>query len=119
MYNEFQQSYINSYEHKWLEKCHLQFRSKHYRRYVDEIFLMFESRDHIKKFLKYINSSHLNIQFTREEESNNKISFLDMSVTRINNKFTSLYRKKTSSDVYLNFNNFLPMDYRKGLIHTL
>ena len=108
------------YEHKWLEKCPLQFRPKYYRRYIDDIFLMFESRDHVKKFFKYMNSRHPNIQFTCEEESNNKISFLDISVTRINNKLiTSLYRKKTFSGVYLNFNSFLPMDYKKGLIHTL
>ena len=57
---------------------------------------------------------------TCEEESNNKISFLDICVTRMNNKLTtSLYRKKTFSGVYLNFNSFLPMDYKKGLIHTL
>ena len=109
-----------NYEHKWLEKCPLQFQPKYYCRYVDDIFLMFESRDHVKKFLKYMNSRHPNIQFTCEEESNNKISFLDISVTRINNKLTtSLYRKKTFSGVYLNFNSFLPMDYKKGLIHTL
>ena len=108
------------YEHKWLEKCPLQFRPKYYRRYVDDIFLMFESRDHVKKFYKYMNSRHLNFQFTCEEESNNKISFLDISVTRINNKLTtSLCGKKTFSGVYLNFNSFLPMDYKKGLIHTL
>ena len=81
---------------------------------------MFESRDHVKKFFKYMNSRHPNIQFTCEVESNNKIYFLDISVTRINNKLTtSLYCKKTFSGVYLNFNSFLPMDYKKGLIHTL
>ena len=85
------------YEHKWLEKWPLQFRPKYYRRYVDDIFLMFESRDLVKKFLKYMNSRHPNIQFTCEEESKNKISFLDISVTRINNKLTtSFYRKKPS-----------------------
>ena len=94
------------YELKWLEKCPLQFRRKYYRRYVDDIFLMFESRDHVKKFFKYMNSRHPNIQFTCEVESNNKISFLDISVT-------SLYGKKTFSGVYLNFNSFLPMDYKK------
>ena len=94
------------YEHKWLEKCPLQFRPKYYRRYVDDIFLMFGSRDHVKKFFKYMNSPHPNIQFTCEVESNNKISFLDISVT-------SLYGKKTFSGVYLNFNSFLPMDYKK------
>ena len=58
------------YEHKWLEKFPLQFRRKYYRRYVQKIFLMFESRDHVKKFVKYMNSHHPNIQFTCEEESN-------------------------------------------------
>ena len=51
-----------------------------------------------------MNSRHLSIQFTCEEESNNKLT-------------TSLYRKKTFSGVYLN--SFLSMHYKKGLIHTL
>ena len=32
------------HEHKWLDNCPLQFRPKYYRRYVDDIFLMFESK---------------------------------------------------------------------------
>ena len=56
---------------------------------VDDIFLMFESRDHVKKLPIYMNSHHPNIQFTCEEESNNKISFLDRSITKINNKLTT------------------------------
>ena len=68
------------YEHIWLEKCPLQFQPKYYRRYVNDIFLMFESSDHIKEFFRYMNSRHPNIRFTCEEESNNEISFLDISV---------------------------------------
>ena len=80
---------------------------------------MFELKDLVKKFLKYMNSRHRNIQFTCEEESNNKVSFLDISITRSNNKLvTSLYRKKTFSGVYLNYNIFLPTNYKKGLIDT-
>ena len=67
----FANLFLVYYEHTWLEKCPLQFRPKYYRRYFDDIFLMFESRDHIKKFLKYMNSRHPNIHFTCEEESNN------------------------------------------------
>ena len=62
------------YEHKWLEKCSLQFRPKYYRRYVDDIFVMFESRDHLKKFLKYINSRHPNINLLAKK--NTIIKFL-------------------------------------------
>ena len=108
------------YEHKWLGKCHLQVRPKYYRRYVDDIFLIIDRRDHVKEFLKYIDLRHPNIQFTCKKESKNKISFLETFATRINNKLTtSLYCQETFSGVYLNFNSFLPMDYIKGLIHTL
>ena len=49
-----------------------------------------------------------------------KVFFLDISVTRVNNKLsTSLHRKKTFRSVYFNFNSFLPMDCKKGLIHNL
>ena len=89
------------YEHKWLEKWSLQFRPRYYRRYVDDIFLMFESRDLVKNFLKYMNSRHPNIQFTCEEESNNKISFLDIFVTRRNNKLTTSFYRKKSSVVFI------------------
>ena len=64
--------FLVSYDHKWLKKCPLQFRPKYYRGYIDDIFLMFESRDHVKKFLKYMNSRHPKI--------------LDIFVTRISNK---------------------------------
>ena len=73
------------YEHKWLENCSLQFRPNYYRRYVDDIFLMFKSRDYVKSFLKHMNSQDPNIQFTCEEESNNKICYLYISITKINN----------------------------------
>ena len=108
------------YENMWLDKCPLQFKPKYYCRYVDDIFLMFEKQDHVKKFLKYMNSRHHNIKFTFEEEHNNKIAYLDRSITRVGNELqTSLFRKKTFSGVYLNFNSHLPSEYKKGLVHTL
>ena len=80
---------------------------------------MFEKKDHGKKFLKY-NSRHQNIKFTFEEEHNNKIAFLDISITRVGNELqTFLLRKKTLSGVYLNFNSHLPSEHKKGLLYTL
>ena len=108
--------FLVSHERKWLESCPIHFRPKYYRRYVDDIFLMFEHKDHVKKFLRYMNSRHRNIQFTYEEESNDKILFLNISMTRSKNKsVTSLYRKKT----IMNYSSFLPTNYKKGLIDTL
>ena len=105
---------------KWLESCQIQFRPTYYRRYVDGIFLMFEHKDHGKKFLRYMNSHLRNIQFTCEEESNDKISFLRYIPNKIKNKLvTSLYRKKKFSGLYMNYNNFLRTNYKKVLINTL
>ena len=116
----FSNLFLVYYEQKWLMNCPLQFKPKFYRRYVDDIFLMFDKKDHVKKFLVYMNSRHRNIKFTFEEEEDNRISFLDISITRVGNQLqTSLFRKKTFSGVYLNFNSHLPNMYKKGLIDTL
>ena len=112
--------FLTYHENIWLDNCPLQFRPKYYRRYVDDIFLMFERKDQVKKFLMYMNSRHQNIQFTYEEEVDNKIYFLDTEITRNDTKLvTSLYRKSTFSGVYMNYGSHLPINYKKGLIHTL
>ena len=81
---------------------------------------MFEKKDHVKKFLKYTNSRHQNIKFTFEEEHKNKIAFLVISRTRVGNELEPyLFRKKTFSGVYLNFNGHLPSVYEKSFFHTL
>ena len=85
------------HEEKWLNDCPIQFRPKYYKRYVDDVFLMFESSSQVKKFLRYMNSRHANIKFTVEEEENDSISFLDIAITRIDGKLS------TFSGVYVNY----------------
>ena len=112
--------FLVNYESKYFKECPIQFSPKYYRCYVDDIFLLFKTKDHIKKFFCYMNSRHPNIKFTCEEENDNKISFLDISITRTENKFTtSTFCKRRFSRVYLNFQSHLPTDYKKGLIDTL
>ena len=104
-----------------VRKFPIQFRLKYYRRYIDDICFMFEHKGNVKKFLRYMNSCKIyEFLSTGEEESNDKISLLDISIARSNNKLvTSLYRKKTFSGVYMNHNSFLPTNYKKYLIDTL
>ena len=116
----FANLFLVYYENMWLDKCPHQFKPKYYRRYVNDILLMFEKKYHVKKFLKYMKSCHQNIKFTFEEEHNNEIAFLDISITGGGNELqTSLFRKKTFSGVHLNFNSHLPSEHKKGLLHTL
>ena len=47
----------------------------YYKRYVDNIFAIFESKDHAVSFYNYIIKQHRNIKFTMETEKNGKIPF--------------------------------------------
>ena len=47
-------------------------------------------------------------------------SFLDITITRENNKFvTSVYRKPTFRGAFTNFECFIPDMHKRGLIETL
>ena len=104
---------------KWLEQCPEEFKPVYYRRYVDDIFVLFRSQDHLIKFRDYFNKCHPNMNFTFEQEKNGKLSFLDAEVLRDGNTFaTSVYRKPTFSGVYIHFDSFLPSTYKIGMIYT-
>ena len=92
-------AFLCFYEKKWLEQCHEEFKPVYYRGYIDDIFVLFRSRDHIFKFRDYLNKYHPNIKFSFEEEKNGKLSFLDVELSQEGNQFvTTVYRKPTFSD---------------------
>ena len=41
-------------EVRWLKECPKQFKPIYYKRYVDDIFTLFTSKEQVKKFDKYI-----------------------------------------------------------------
>ena len=92
-----------------------------YRRYVDDSFLIFSSRDEMLPFFDWLNSQHPNIRFTREEESENKLAFLDIGVKSDPNGClsTSVYRKPTFSGLYMQWRSFVPKKYKRGLVNSL
>ena len=66
-----------------------------YKRYVDDIFLIFDNQIDIDPFLGYLNSLHPNIKFTTETENNGKLSFLDLLIERKRDVYeTEIHRKK-------------------------
>ena len=112
--------FLCHYESIWLDNCPIKFRPVYYRRYVDDVFMMFNDKGDVNKFLRYLNSRHTNIEFSKDEERDDKISFLDVNITREKGKLvTSIYRKDTFSGVYSNYNSFLPREYKRGLLNTL
>ena len=87
--------FMCSFESKWLRDCPNDFKPVFYRRYIDDIFVLFSSPDHADKFREYLSSKHPNIKFSIEKEEDGCLPFLDINIFRENDKFaTNVYRKK-------------------------
>ena len=113
-------AFLCFHEQIWLNECPDEFKPVYYRRYVDDIFVLFRSPDHLEKFRNYLNSKQRNVRFTCEKEHNNSAPFLDVLITRTRNGFkTSMYQKPLFSEVYSNFNSFISDEYKVGFIFTL
>ena len=112
--------FLGHNEIKWLSDCPDAFKPTYYRRYVDDIFLLFKDYESVNQFQTYMNSRHPNMNFTSENEIDDALPFLDIFVSRNNSNFvTSVYRKPTFSGVYTHYSSFLPTIYKTGLVSTL
>ena len=111
--------FLCHHEENWLKSCPKQFKPSYYVRYVDDIFTLFSSSEHVKKFEKFIGSRHANMNFSFEREEDCKLSFLDVLVSRDKQFSTSLYRKPTYSGLYTNFNSYIDPIYKNGLLASL
>ena len=89
-------AFLVYHEKNWLEHCPLEYRPLYYQRYVDDIFVLFNSAEYLKHFHSYFNSCHLNISFTIENEKDKRMSCLDIKMICGKGKFTtSVYCKPT------------------------
>ena len=90
--------------------------------YVDDTFVIWSHRwEKLEKFLNHINSIHPNIQFTMETENNRKLSFLDVLITRAEDKklkFT-VNPKPTHTDRYLQRTSNDHLRQTRSIIKTL
>ena len=73
-------AFLSYHEKNWLNSCPQGFKPVFYRRYVDDIFVLFYSNDHLKYFQEFLNSCYINMSFSMETERQNKFSFLDIEV---------------------------------------
>lgn len=91
-----------------------------YKRYVDDSFCNAKSSD-ITLIQAELNSFHPQIQFTCETEKEGKLPFLDILISRDENKSLSfsVYRKNTHTDKYLNWNSVHPNAHKITVVNTL
>ena len=91
-----------------------------WNRYVDDT-LTFVKKGKLDDVLNALNSFRNDIKFTHEVEHDGYIPFLDVKVKRNSNGSftTSVYRKKTGSDIYINLDSYAPYKEKVGTLHGL
>ena len=76
--------------------------------------------EYVKYILSVLNGFNNNIEFTVEEENDGVLPFLDVLICRNDNSIeTTVYRKSTNNDIYLNWNAFAPDTWKRGTLKTL
>ena len=89
----------------------------YYKRYVDDIFVLFEKLEQVLRFVNYMNKRHKNINLLT---ISNSFSFLHGNICREKDKFkTSVFRKDTFSGAYTNFSSFVALEHKFALVCTL
>ena len=78
----------------------------------------------LPKLCRYIismlNSFQKNIQFNYDVKSNAKLPFLDILVMRSHSDITTtVYRKESNSDVYLDWDSFTSQPWKRRTLKTL
>ena len=53
-----------------------------HKRYVDNIFVLYSSKEQPQPFIDYMNRQHKWLKFTYEAENANSFSFLDIKIIR-------------------------------------
>ena len=89
-------------------------------RYVDDTFT-FIKEDQIEYVQQTLNSFHTDISFTYETEVDNRIAFLDVSITRKPDGYfeTEVYHKKTDSDIYIHWEAYASKSKKIGTLTGL
>jgi hypothetical protein len=92
------------------------------RWFVDDSFIIIDKK-YLNGFFNHVNNlgcEFENIKFTKEIENQNKITFLDVLISRDSENFKcNVFRKPTHSNRYLNFNSNHPITQKKSVIRAL
>ena len=92
-----------------------------WKRYVDDTFTILQSSKK-EEFLEHLNSIDQQIQFTAEDRrEDGAMPFLDILVSpeRDGSLSTSVYRKPTHTDLYLQWESHHPLSSKYSVIRTL
>ena len=112
--------FLGNMEDNFLNDCPVEFKPLYYRRYLDDIFAVFSTKEQYMQFYDHISGYHANIEFTVEEELNGKLSFLDVMVTKEDLSMDfSVYRKPTYTMLGTSYFSFIPNVFKINAVRAL
>ena len=76
------------------------------------MFVLFKSKDHLLSFARYMNTRLKNLKFIFDSEQNNSF-FCDYYFV------ITIFRKDMFNGFFTNFDSFIFVSYKTGLIFTL
>jgi hypothetical protein len=112
----------NMYMEDLEEKAMSTFHVKPYiiLRYVDDMFYEWpEDECPVTDFFDHLNQQSPHIKFTMETEKEGILPILDVKVIKSNGRITTeVYRKKTDSGLYLQYDSNYPKPVKNGIVNT-
>jgi hypothetical protein len=113
--------FIQYLEHTALYEILLRHHIIGYYRYVDDLLLVFDARTtNIHDVLLEFNAVTPTLRFTLEEEKNNKLTFLDITIIRnTDNIQFNVYRKPTVTDAIIPADSCHPNEHKQSAIKFL
>jgi hypothetical protein len=117
----FSELYLQYIEHTALYDILIHNCILGYFRYVDDILLIYDiEKTDIHTVLNSFNNATANLKFTIEEEEENRINFLDITITRGKHCFVyDIYRKPTATDIIIPRESCHPHEHKLSAIRYL
>jgi formamidopyrimidine-DNA glycosylase len=113
--------YIQHLEHTSIADILNKHKIIHYYRYVDDILTVYDQRKtNIINMLENFNAIHPKLKFTIEQQTQNRINYLDLTIKKNQNKLNfEIYRKPTTTDLILRNISCHPYKHKKLAINYL
>ena len=114
--------YMEFLEQRAIATAPIECKPRMWKRFVDDVLEIINNGkvDQLTEHLNQVDTTG-NIKFTHEQESEGQIPFLDTLIVRKDDGSVKLlvYRKKTHTDQYLNFQSHHPLHHKLGVVRTL
>lgn len=110
--------YLQHLENQQIYDLLLNHKIEGYFRYVDDILIIYnEDNTNIENLLNHFNNLTPKLKFTIENETNQQINFMDITISRGNEKFEiDIYRKPTYTDSIIPKDSCHPKEQKMAAI---